>query len=131
MRLRAVALLVATLTTLLTVAVLIGYRNDQQVIRWFPGTGIAGKLDVGGAQPAYLAIENESTGAAATVAVLADGAFIAPLDPGTYRLQPAGDARSVEVLVPDGHCVDLVLDFRIPMLVLSVPGEGPPVPWPA
>jgi len=119
------------LTTLLTVAVLTGYRNDQQVIRWFPGTGIAGKLDVGGAQPAYLAIENESTGAAATVAVLADGAFIAPLDPGTYRLQPAGDARSVEVLVPDGHCVDLVLDFRIPMLVLSVPGEGPPVPWPA
>src|SRR5438067_439355 len=94
MKLRAVALLVATLTTLLTVAVLIGYRNDQQVIRWFPGTGIAGKLDVGGAQPAYLAIENESLGAAATVAVLADGAFIAPLDPGTYRLQPAGDARS-------------------------------------
>src|SRR5438046_10382324 len=96
-----------------------------------PGTGIAGKLDVRGAQPAYLAIENETTGAAATVAVLADGAFIAPLDPGTDRLQPAGDARSVEVLVPDGHCVDLVLDFRIPMLVLSVPGVGPPGPWPA
>ncbi len=131
MKLRVVALLVATLTTLLTVAVLTGYRNDQQVIRWFPGTGIAGKLDVIGPQPAYLSIENASTGTAATVAVLSDGSFIAPLDPGIYRLQPAGDSRSAEVRVPGGHCVDVVLDFRTPRLVLSVPGEGLPVPWPA
>jgi len=128
MKLLVVGILAAALSVLLTVAVLIGYHNDQQIIRWFPGTGIAGKLDVNGVEPTYVSIENEATGVAATVAVAADGSFIAPLDPGTYRLQPAGDSRSTTVVVPDGHCVDLVLDFRIPMTVLKIPGEGWPIP---
>jgi hypothetical protein len=128
MKVRVVALLIGVLTTLLTVAVLIGYRNDQQVIRWFPGTGTAGKVDVFGAEPAYLSIEDDMTGAAATVGVQADGSFIAPLDPGTYRLRLADDSRSVTVVVPDGQCIDLVLDFRTPLIVLKIPGEGWPIP---
>src|SRR5437879_13167028 len=101
MKLLVVGILAAALSVLLTVAVLIGYHNDQQIIRWFPGTGIAGKLDVNGVEPAYVSIENERTGVAATVAVAADGSFIEPLHPGTYRHPPDADSRPSIVVVPD------------------------------
>ena len=123
-----IGVLAAVLSLLLTAAVLIGYHEDQNRIRWFPGTGIAGKVDVIGGQPAYLSIEDDMTGAKATVGVQADGSFIAPLEPGTYRLQLADDSRSITVAVPAGHCVDVVLDFRVPLIVLTVPGEGWPIP---
>lgn len=60
----------------------------------------------------------------------ADGTFIARLAPGDYRLQLPDDSRSVPVSVPAGHCVDLVLDFRLPSIVLQIPGEGLPIPRP-
>ena len=94
MKLLVVGLLALTLSVLLTVTVLAGYRQDQGVIRWFPGTGIAGKVDVRGAEPAYMSIENRETGAEYTVKVLDDGTFVAPLPPGVYELQVPGDDRS-------------------------------------
>jgi hypothetical protein len=32
------------------------------------------------------------------------------------------------VVVPAGECLDLVLDFRLPWIVLVIPGEDWPVP---
>ena len=57
-----------------------------------------------------------------------DGTFIAPLAPGTYHLHAANDSRSITVVVPERDCVELVLDLRIPRVVLRVPGEGWPIP---
>ena len=128
MKLLVVGLLALTLSVLLTVTLLAGYRQDQGVIRWFPGTGIAGKVDVRGAEPAYMSIENRETGAEYTVKVLDDGTFVAPLSPGVYELQVPGDDRSVTLAVPDGECLDLVLDYRFPIVVLKVPREGWPLP---
>ena len=128
MKLLIIGLLAAVLALLLTAAVLTGYHQDQQVIRWFPGTGIAGKIDVAGSEPRYVLIENRQTGAAANVPVLSDGTFIAPLAPGMYRLKLANDERSINVHIPNGGCIDLVLDYRIPVLVFKVPREGWPIP---
>jgi hypothetical protein len=115
----------------LTVAVLQGYREDQRIIRFFAGTGIAGKIDVVGKPPSYLLIGALQSKTADRVVVAADGTFVARLDPGTYRLQLPGDSRSAPVVVPNGECLDLVLDFRLPVVVLEIPGEGWPVPKPA
>ncbi len=128
MKLLVIGVLAAVLSVLLTVAVLTGYRQDQQVIRWFPGTGIAGKVDVLGAEPTYLSIANRATGNEYTVRVLDDGTFVAPLPPGTYQLQLPNDDRTVSLAVPNGECLDLVLDFRLPVLVLKIPREGWPLP---
>ena len=62
--------------------------------------------------------------------VAADGTFVARLDPGAYQLALPQDSRSAAVVVPRGKCLDLVLDFRLPMVVLEIPGEGWPVPTP-
>jgi hypothetical protein len=117
---------------LLAVAVLRGYSEDQRVIRWFPGTGIAGKIDVTGTtMPSSVIIEDQISGYLRLADLAADGTFIARLAPGDYRLQLPDDSRSVQVSVPAGHCVDLVLDFRLPNFVLQIPGEGLPIPRPA
>jgi hypothetical protein len=105
-----------------------GYSEDQSVIRWFPGTGIAGKIDVASAIPAYLDIEALSSPTSVRTPVAADGTFVAALVPGDYRLQLPGESRWTLVFVPRGHCLDLVLDFRLPGVVLQIPGEGLPVP---
>jgi len=128
MRLLVIGVLAAVLATLLMVAVLTGYQQDQRVIRWFEGTGIAGKLDVVGTQPDHLVVENQANQSRIDVAVLSDGTFIAPLEPGTYRLHAVHDSRSITVVVPKRDCVEVVLDLRIPGVVLTVPGEGWPVP---
>lgn len=128
MRLLLIGVLAAVLAVLLTVAVLTGYQQDQGVIRWFDGTGIAGKLDVVGSQPDHLVVENQANRSRIDVAVLSDGTFIAPLEPGTYRLHAVNDSRSMTVVVPERDCVELVLDLRIPGVVLRVPGEGWPLP---
>ena len=128
MKLLRIGVLAAVLSVLLTVALLTGYHQDQQVIRWFPGTGIAGKVDVLGAAPTYLSIVNRASGREYTVRVLDDGTFVAPLPAGTYELQlPNGD-RTVTLAVPNGECLDLVLDFRFPILVLKIPRESWPLP---
>jgi len=127
-KLLVVAVLAVILSLLLTAAVVLGYQQDQRVIRWFDGTGIAGKVDVVGSQPAYLVVENQETQSRVDVAVLSDGTFIAPLQPGKYRLHAANDTRSITVVVPARDCVELVLDMRIPGVVLEVPGRGWPVP---
>ena len=116
---------------LMTAAVLHGYREDQRVIRFFAGTGVAGKIDVIGTPPSYLQIAGEKSGTAVRFAVAADGTFVARLDPGPYRLTLPQDSRSAPVVVPSGECLDLVLDFRLPLIVLEIPGEGWPVPRPA
>jgi hypothetical protein len=128
MKLLVVGVLAALLSVLLTVTLLVGYRNDQHVIRWFPGTGIAAKVDVLGAPPAYVEIDNRQTGKGYTVSVLGDGTFVAPLPPGLYDVRVPGDARTVSLDVPSGECLDLVLDFRLPFVVLKVPREGWPLP---
>ena len=127
MRLLVVGVLAAVLATLLTVA-LLGYRHDQHVIRWFPGTGIAAKIDVLAQAPAYVSIDDLRTGEEHTFAVADDGTFVAPLPPDAYRIQLPGDGRAVTVDVPRGDCVDLVLDYRFPLVVLRVPREGRPLP---
>ena len=128
MKLLRIGLLAAVLSGLLTAALLTGYHQDQQVIRWFPGTGIAGKVDVFGVAPTYLSIADRGTGKEYTVRVLDDGTFVAPLPPGSYDLQLPDDDRTVALTVPNGECLDLVLDFRFPVVVLEVPREGFPVP---
>ncbi len=128
MKLLVVGLLAAALAVLLTIAVVAGYREDQGTIRWFPGTGIAGKVDVIGPQPTNLLITNEQSGVSVTAPVLSDGTFLAALNPGTYRLQAAGDDRRITVQVPTEDCLEIVLDYRIPGAVLRVPGEGWPLP---
>ena len=130
MRLLRIGLLAALTAGLLAVAVVHGYSEDQAVIRWFPGTGIAGKIDVAGAVPSSLVIEDQTSGYLRLADVAADGTFIARLAPGDYRLQVPDDSRSVRVSVPPGHCLDLVLDFRVPGIVLEIPGEGLPIPRP-
>jgi hypothetical protein len=131
MRLLVLGFLAALVAGLLTVAVLHGYREDQRVIRFFAGTGVAGKIDVIGTPPSYLLIAGEKAKTAARVAVAADGTFVARLDPGAYRLQLPADSRTAPVLVPNGECLDVVLDFRLPFVVFEIPGEGWPVPRPA
>lgn len=128
MRLLLVGVLAIVLAILLTVTLLVGYRHDQQVIRWFPGTGIAGKVDVLGGAPTHLSIANRATGREYTVRVLDDGTFVAPLPPGAYALQLPNDDRTVTLAVPTGECLDLVLDYRFPAAVLEVPREGWPLP---
>ena len=128
MKLLVVGVLAAVLSILLTVVLLSGYRHDQRVVRWFPGTGIAGKVDTLGNAPSYVLIDNRQTGKAYTEPVLGDGTFIAPLPPGRYDLRVQGDDRTVTLDVPNGECLDLVLDYRFPVLVLKVPREGRPMP---
>jgi hypothetical protein len=127
-RLLRVGLLALLTVGLLAVAVMHGYSEDQGVIRWFPGTGIAGKIDVMGTMPSTVLIEDQKSHRLLAMDLAADGTFVARLAPGDYRLQLQGDSRSVLVSVPSGHCVDLVLDFRLPTVVLEIPGEGWPVP---
>jgi hypothetical protein len=128
MKLLRIALLAVLTAGLLAVAVIRGYSEDQAVIRWFPGAGIAGKLDVTGTMPSSLIIEDQSSGYLRLADVAADGTFIARLEPGDYRLRLPDDSRSVRADVPPGHCLDLVLDFRLPGVVLEIPGEGLPIP---
>jgi hypothetical protein len=127
MRLLVVGILAALVSALLVVT-LFGYRNDQRVVPMFPGTGIAGKLDTLGAPPAYVLIESRQTGKPYTAQVRDDGTFIAPLPPGLYNLEVPGDGRMISLDVPDGECLDLVLDYRFPGVVLKVPREGWPLP---
>ena len=131
MKLLRIGLLAVLATGLLAVAVVRGYTEDQAVIRWFPGTGIAGKIDVTETLPPYVSIEDQGSGSLRLADVAADGTFIARLAPGDYRLYFPADSRSVRVSVPPGHCLDLVLDLRVPGVVLEIPGEGWPIPWPA
>ena len=128
MKLLRIGLLAVLAAGLLVTAVLRGYSEDQAVIRWLPGTGIAGKIDVTGTMPSSLIIEDQSSGFLRLADVAADGTVIARLTPGDYRLQLPDDSRSVRVSVPPGHCLDLVLDFRMPGVVLEIPGEGLPIP---
>lgn len=128
MKLLTIGVLAVFAVGLLTAAVLIGYRQDQQVIYRFAGTGIAGKVDVFGTPPDYLLIEGPDSRTVARVALAANGTFVARLDPGSYRLQLPNDSRRAPVVVPSGECLDLVLDFRLPFLVLEIPGEGWSVP---
>ena len=123
-----IGLLMFVTAGLLVAAVVHGYREDQQVIRMFAGTGVAGKIDTPRSGPRYLLIEDQSSRFLERVSVAADGTFVARLEPGVYRLQLHQDSRSAAVVVPRGECLDLVLDFRLPMVVLEIPGEGWPVP---
>jgi hypothetical protein len=127
MKLLTVAVLAVVAVGLLTAALLVGYRQDQQTIYHFAGTGIAGKIDVFGTQPDYVLIEDAS-GTVTRAAVASNGTFIARLDPGVYRLRLARDSRHAQVVVPAGECLDVVLDFRLPWVVLEIPGEDWPVP---
>jgi hypothetical protein len=128
MRLLVIGLLAATISVLLTVSLVLGYQHDQQVVRWFPGTGIAGKIDTLGAAPSAVEIDNQQTGKGYTAPVGGDGTFIAPLAPGRYKVRIAGDERTITLDVPEGDCLDLVLDYRFPLVVLKVPREGRPLP---
>jgi hypothetical protein len=128
MKLLTIGVLAAVAAGLLAAAVLIGYRQDQQTIYRFAGTGIAGKIDVFGTQPDLVLIESSASGRVTRAAVASNGTFIARLDPGSYRLRLAGDSRQAMVVVPAGECLDLVLDFRLPWIVLEIPGEDWPVP---
>lgn len=128
MKLLTIGVLAVVAVGLLTAAVLIGYRQDQQTIRVFAGTGIAGKIDVFGAPPDYVLIEGPDSLTKTRAAVASNGTFIARLDPGSYRLQLPHDSRRAAVVVPSGECLDLVLDFRLPWVVLEIPGEGWPGP---
>lgn len=122
MRLLRISLLAFVLSALLTAAVVGGYGRDQQTIRWFPGTGIAGKLDGWGAAPGQVRLENATDGAVASADVWPDGSFVAPLPPGSYRVELPNDGRAVIVRVSAGECVDVILDYRLPWVVLTVPG---------
>lgn len=130
-KLLRIGCLAALTVGLLFVAVLRGYSDDQAVIRWFPGTGIAGKIDTTQPLPAYIAIEEQGSGSVRLADLAADGTFIARMAPGAYRLHLPGDSRSVILSVPPRHCLDVVLDFRLPGVVLTIPGEGPPIPSPS
>ncbi|HET7418812.1 MAG TPA: hypothetical protein VFL27_00355 [Candidatus Dormibacteraeota bacterium] len=121
MRLLRVGFLTLLLAVLLTAAVIGDYGRDRQVIRWFPGTGIAAKVDVWGATPTRVRIVSMDTGAVSYAGVWPDGTFIAPLPPGTYRLNVPSDSRTATLTVPAGECLDVILDFRVPGLVLTVP----------
>ena len=122
MRWLRIGLLAVLMSMLLTAAVVGGYARDQATIRWFPGTGIAGKLDVWGSEPGEVAIESRQTATVTYVEVFPDGSFVAPLPPTTYRLWVPGDSRSVTIRVAAGECVEAVIDLRVPGLVLLIPG---------
>ena len=130
MKLLRIGCLAVLTVGLLVVAVLRSYSDDQAVIRWFPGTGIAGKIDVNQTLPAYVVLQDPASGSVRHADVAADGTFIARLAPGAYRLSYPGDSRSVGLSVPPDHCLDVVLDFRLPGVVLEIPGEGLPIPRP-
>lgn len=127
MRLLVIGVLAAVLTVLVTVT-LLGYRHDQLIVRWFPGPGIAAKVDMVGAAPGSVEIDNLQTGKEYTAPVDGDGTFVAPLPPGRYDVRVAGDGRTITLDVPSGDCLDLVLDYRFPLVVLKVPREGWPLP---
>lgn len=127
MRLLVIGVLAVVVSILLTVT-LLGYRHDQTVVRWFPGTGIAGKIDTIGASPSSIEIDNRTTGKEYPVPVDGVGTFIAPLPPGRYDVRFSGDGRTITLDVPAGECLDLVLDYRFPLIVLKVPREGWPLP---
>lgn len=122
MKLLRIAALMAVLAVLLVAAVIGDYGREQQVIRWFPGTGIAGKLDMWGPAPSKVQIQSQATGVVTSADVWPDGSFIAPLPPGSYRLDVPRDGRTVDVHVSAGQCVDVILDYRLPWTVLLVPG---------
>jgi hypothetical protein len=123
-KLLSIALLAVVAVGLLSAALLIGYRQDLQVIYRFAGTGIAGKIDVFGTAPDHLLIDGPDSRTVTRIPVASNGTFVARLDPGSYRLQLPDDSRRAPVVVPSGECLDLVLDFRLPGLVLEIPGEG-------
>lgn len=131
MKALVIGVLAAILSILMTATVVLGYRNEQQTIYRFMGTGIAAKVDVWGNPPAYVLIEKAGTGVESRTPLSKNGSLVARLLPGTYTLSLPGDSRSVTIDVPDGECTDLVLDFRLPVVVLEVPGEGWPIPRPA
>jgi hypothetical protein len=128
LKLLVIGVLTVLAVGLLVVAVAHGYSQDQAAIRWFPGTGIAGKVDVAGRMAAYVLIEDGESRPLARAPLASDGTFVIRLDPGPYRLQLPRDARSASVTVHGGHCLDLVFDFRLPLVVMEIPGEGWPVP---
>jgi hypothetical protein len=128
MKLLVIGVLATVVSVLLTVTLLLGYRADQRIVHWFPGTGIAAKVDVIGAPPSHISIADRRTGDEYTFAILDDGTFIAPLRPGIYDLELPGDGRFLTLTVPAGDCLDLVLDYRFPFVVLTVPREGWPLP---
>ena len=127
MKLFLIGILALITTSLLTAALLTEYRAEQRVLMRFSGTGIAGKLDVVGAEPASLQIADDRD-RETVVSVDAGGTFIARLAPGAYRLRPYGEARVVTLWVTAGDCLDVILDYRLPGLVLRIPGEGWPTP---
>jgi len=124
MKLLTIGLLAVFVVSLLTAAVLIGYRQDRQVIYRFVGTGIAGKIDVFGTPPDYVFIEGPDYRTVTRADVASNGTFIARLEPGSYRLELPNDSRSAPVVVPLGECLDLVLHYRLPWVVLEIPAEG-------
>ena len=121
MKLFRIALLMSLGLLVATAAVFGDYGRERQTIRWFPGTGIAAKVEVWGAAPPHVRIANMETGAVTYAEVWRDGTFIAPLPPGTYRIDVPSDSRAVALTVPRGECLDVILDFRLPGLVLTIP----------
>jgi hypothetical protein len=77
MKLLRIGCLATLAAALLFVALLRGYSDDQAVIRWFPGTGIAGKIDTTQPLPAYVAIEDRGSASTRFAEVATDGTFIA------------------------------------------------------
>lgn len=129
MRLLVIGILAAALSLLLTITLVsYSYHVDQTWIQRFSGTGIAGKVDIFGALPKRVVLEDLASHAKTGASLAADGTFVARLAPGSYRLTLPNDSRSVTIAVPGDECVDVVLDFRIPGLVLTIPGEGWPIP---
>jgi hypothetical protein len=129
MRLLVVGVMAVVLSALLAVALLLGgYHVEQTQIPRFMGRGIAGKVDIIGGQPSQILIENLRSHVKTGASLAADGTFAARLSPGSYRLRMPSDSRSVTIAVPDDECLDVVLDFRIPGVLLRIPGEGWPIP---
>ena len=83
MRLLRIGLLAVLTAGLLAVAVVRGYSEDQAVIRWLPGTGIASKIDVTGTMPSSVIIEDQSSGFLRLADVAADGTLSPALHPAT------------------------------------------------
>ena len=116
-----IGILCAALALLLTAAVLTGYQDDRRVILMFHGTGIAAKIDVLGAPPGTVILDNEATGLITSVHPGGDGTFATALPPGTYRVFVPNDTRTATIQVPNGDCVEVILDYRVPGVVLQVP----------
>jgi hypothetical protein len=121
MKLFRIALLTSLVVLVTTAAVFGDYGRERQTIRWFPGTGIAARVDVWGAEPSHVRIVNVDTGAASDADVWPDGTFIAPLPPGTYRVDLPAKSQTATLVVPRGECLDVILDFRLPGVVLTIP----------